>query len=224
MFYFSCLIWFIYIYICVCVWRVCCFPVLYVLIVCCAPVWPVEVGYVFCEAQPSILSYACHFSSGDVGDDLVSQHEIPIGVIPMSSSYHWSIDPLTQWIAPRECMALFPLLTWLCQGCPPAANSRKMPNPRMRWRKTYGKTRRTSLNLRDKTFNKNTVSHRSSRIVPKPNDSKNWPSLSSSMSPSQPVPNMSLDAAPPTCQHAPRMHMDEAVDEYPWIEQANPLN
>jgi len=66
------------------------------------------------------------FSSGDVGDDLVSQHEIPIGVIPMSSGYHLSIDPLTQWIAPRECMALFPLLTWLCQGCPPAANSRKM--------------------------------------------------------------------------------------------------
>ena len=150
----------------------------------------------------------CHFSLGDVGDDLVSQHEIPIGVIPMSSSYHWSTDPLTQWIAPRECMALFPLLTWLCQGCPPAANSRKMPNPRWLMTENLWKNyRKTSLNLRDKTFNKHTVSHRSSRIVPKPNDPKNWPSLSSSMSPSQPVPNMSLDVAPPTCQHAPRMHM-----------------
>ena len=96
----------------------------------------------------------------------------------MSSGYHWSIDPMDRSSGMHGIVPIVDMVVSRLSAC-----RKQQENACWHgwWRKTYGKIRKTSLNLRDKTFNKNTVSHRSSRIVPKPNDSKNWPSLSSSM-------------------------------------------
>ena len=178
MFYFSCLIRFIYIYLCVCV--VSRFYISWLFAVHLFDRLKLDMLAV----RPNLQFWVMHaiFSSGDVGDDLVSQHEIPIGVInphviglPL---IHWPIDPMDRSSGMHGIVPIVDMVVSRLSAC-----RKQQENACWHgwWRKTYGKIRKTSLNLRDKTFNKNTVSHRSSRIVPKPNDSKNWPSLSSSM-------------------------------------------